>query len=74
MSKNENILLDATLRAVVDRNAFRAMLKNGHEMIAFIRAQDTELQSCGVGDFVKVEVSPFDMSKGRIINKIGTEQ
>lgn len=74
MSKNENILLDATLRAVLDRNAFRAILKNGHEIIAFRLARDTELQSCGVGDFVKVEMSPYDMSKGRIINKIGTEQ
>ncbi|MFC1467081.1 translation initiation factor IF-1 [Verrucomicrobiota bacterium] len=74
MSKNENILLDATLRDVLDRNAFRAVLKNGHEIIVFVLAQDTELQSCGVGDFVKVEMSPFDMSKGRIINKIGTEQ
>jgi translation initiation factor IF-1 len=74
MSKNENILLDAVLRDVLDRNAFRAMLKNGHEIIAFILAQDVELQSCGVGDFVKVEMTPYDMSKGRIINKIGTEQ
>lgn len=74
MSKNENILLDVKLRDVLDRNAFRAVLKNGHEIIAFMLAQDTELLSCGVGDFVKVEMSPFDMSKGRIINKIGTEQ
>jgi translation initiation factor IF-1 len=72
MSKNENILLDARLRAVIDRNAFLAMLKNGHELVAFRRAQDTELQSCGVNDFVKIEMSSFDMSKGRIVNKIGT--
>ena len=71
MSKNENIFLDASLRDVLDRNAFRAVLKNGHEIIAYRLAQDNELQSCGVGDFVKVEMSPFDMSKGRIINKIG---
>jgi len=74
MNKNENILLDATLRDVLDRNAFRAVLKNGHEIIAFIRAQDTELLSCRIGDFVKIEVSPYDMSKGRLVNKNGTEQ
>ncbi len=74
MSKNENILLDAELRDVLDRDAFRAVLKNGHEIIVFRKVQDAELQSCNVGDFVKVEMSPYDMSKGRIINKIGTEQ
>ena len=71
MNKNENILLDARLRAVIDRNAFRAILDNGHEIIAFRRVQDAELQSCIVNDFVKVEMSPFDMSKGRIVKRLG---
>lgn len=59
---------------MIDRNAFRAVLKNGHEIIAYIQAQDTELLSCTVGDFVMIEVSPYDMSKGRLVNKNGTEQ
>jgi translation initiation factor IF-1 len=47
---------------------FRAELKNGHRLLAHgtrrNRAQVAELKP---GDRVNLELSPFDMSKGRIV-------
>ena len=65
---SENFALDATLKAVLNSTAFRAVLANGHEFTAFA-GRDFELcaMSLQPGTRVRVEMSPFDMSRGRII-------
>jgi translation initiation factor IF-1 len=67
MGECETILLDAQLEAVIDSHAFRAVLGNGHRFTAYITAADREKRRPGNGGFVKVEMSPYDMSVGRII-------
>lgn len=65
---SENFALDATLKAVLNTTAFRAELSNGHEFTAFAKRGEA-LQSAGLrlGMKVRVELSPYDMSRGRII-------
>lgn len=73
MDQGETILLDARLEAVIDSHAFRAVLGNGHRFAAYIEARNREEERPGTGDFVKVEMSPYDMSAGRIIFQVNYE-
>ena len=69
MSKKEKIRLDAVLVGVIASTAFQAKLPNGHEITAYI-AKENKADwdgSLEPGDKVKVELSPFDMSKGTIV-------
>ena len=67
MDECETILLDAQLEAVIDSHAFRAVLGNGHRLTAYIEVRNREKNRPENGSFVKVEMSPYDMSVGRII-------
>jgi translation initiation factor IF-1 len=67
MEKKETILLDACLKSVIDNNAFDAELRNGHRFVAFLRRGDRDGFMPQVGEQVTVEMSPYDMSKGRLV-------
>lgn len=67
MTARETILLDAQLEAVIDSHAFRAVLENGHRFTAYVAARDREKRCPETGDRVNVEMSPYNMSAGRII-------
>lgn len=67
MSKKETNLLDARIICVIDNNAFGAELPNGHRIVAFSGRGEKVPESLGIGDEVKVEMSPYDMSKGRLV-------
>ena len=70
MNKKEEIILDARIVGRVDSLAFRAELKNGHDFIAFLFRDDREMgNNLNPGCSVPVKMSPFDMSKGRILSK-----
>lgn len=65
--KKETILLDAQLISVIDNYAFDAELPNGHRFVAFLgRDSRCSLSPC-VGARYTVEMSPYDMSKGRLV-------
>lgn len=67
MDKKEIILLDARLESVIDNNAFGAELRNGHRFIAFFRRGEASRVELRINDRVSVEMSPYDMSKGRLV-------
>ena len=67
MNKKETILLDARLKTVIDNNAFGAELQNGHRFIAFLGRDDASRVALRINDHVLVEMSPYDMSKGRLV-------
>ena len=67
MCKKEEIFLDAVLGDQIDSRAFRALLSNGHELVAHCGAKEFErLGPLGPGQEVQVCMSPYDMSIGRI--------
>ena len=74
MSKKEEILLDAPLLEELRYPTFRAKLANGHEIIAFAQGSVQEKQLWKPGLQVCVAMSPFDMSKGRILRAAGDER
>ena len=70
MHKKEEIILDAAIVGRLDSHAFRAELRNGHDFTAFLTRADRELgNNLNPGSAVRVKMSPFDMSKGRILSR-----
>lgn len=67
MNKKETILLDAHLLSVIDNNAFDAELRNGHRFVAFFGRGDGPRPALEIGGIARVEMSPYDMSKGRLV-------
>ena len=67
MDKKEIILLDACVVSVIDNNAFGAELCNGHRFTAFLRRDDEGHAIPSIGDKIRVEMSPYDMSKGPMV-------
>ena len=68
MQKSELILLDAKVTEVINDRAFRAILGNGHDIVAHLPSGQPATQiALRVGDAVKVRMSPFDMSRGEVI-------
>lgn len=65
------IEVEGTIKAVMKGTMFRVALENDHEMLAHISGKMRKnFIRLGVGDRVKLEMSPYDLSKARIIYRI----
>lgn len=67
MAKQGVIEQDGTIAEALSNAMFRVELENGHEIIAHISGK-MRMNYIKIlpGDKVKVEMSPYDLSKGRI--------
>ena len=66
--KKEEILLDAELISPLSCATFQARLDNGHEIVAFpVPKKPASELGLKPGMRVRVEISPYDMQKGKII-------
>ena len=67
MAKQANIELDGTITQALSNAMFRVELENGHEVVAHISGKMRKFYiKLLPGDKVKLEMSPYDLSKGRI--------
>ena len=68
MAKQASIEQDGTIIEALSNAMFRVELENGHEIIAHISGK-MRMHYIKIlpGDKVKIEMSPYDLSKGRII-------
>jgi translation initiation factor IF-1 len=68
MAKEELIEFDGVVQEVLPNTMFRVLLDNGHEMLAHSsgRMRKNRIRVLA-GDRVKVEMTPYDLTKGRII-------
>ena len=67
MAKQDNIELDGTIKQALSNAMFRVELENGHEVVAHISGKMRKFYiKLLPGDKVKLEMSPYDLSKGRI--------
>jgi len=68
MSKQALIKQDGVIIESLSNAMFRVRLENGHEIIAHISGK-MRMHYIKIlpGDRVSVEMSPYDLSKGRII-------
>ena len=67
MSKQDAIKQDGTITEALSNAMFRVKLQNGHEIIATISGK-MRMHYIKIlpGDKVKIEMSPYDLTKGRI--------
>lgn len=67
MPKQDMIQLEGTVTESMPNAMFRVKLENDHEIIAHISGKMRKFYIRILpGDRVSVEVSPYDLSKGRI--------
>jgi len=67
MAKEESIVLEGTVKEVLPNATFRVELENGHTVLATIAGKMRRFRIRVLqGDRVTVEVSPYDLSRGRI--------
>ncbi len=67
MAKEEAIELEGTVSEVLPSATFRVHLTNGHDVLATMAGKMRRHRiRVLAGDRVSVEVSPYDLSRGRI--------
>ena len=68
MAKEEPIELQGTVTQVLPNTMFRVELENGHKVLAHISGKmRMHFIKILPGDKVTVELSPYDLSRGRIV-------
>ena len=72
MSKQAIILQDGVVTEALPNAMFRVKLENGHEILAHISGK-MRMHYIRIlpGDKIKVEMSPYDLSKARIVYRLG---
>lgn len=69
--KEEAIELEGSIAAVLAGTMFRVRLKNGHEVLAHISGKmRKKFIRLVIGDNVKIEMSPYDPDKARIVYRL----
>ncbi|MCC8192023.1 MAG: translation initiation factor IF-1 [Ruminococcus sp.] len=67
MSKSDAIEVEGVVKEALRNTTFRVELQNGHEILAHISGKlRTNYIRIVPGDKVTVEMSPYDLTKGRI--------
>ncbi|HGY91759.1 MAG TPA: translation initiation factor IF-1 [Planctomycetes bacterium] len=68
MAKEEAITVDAVVREALPNARFRVELPNGHMVLAYVSGRMRKhFIRILPGDTVTIELSPYDLSKGRIV-------
>ena len=67
MAKDDVIELEGTVLEALPNAMFRVELENGHKILAHISGKMRKFFiKIAIGDKVTVEISPYDLGKGRI--------
>ena len=68
MAKADAIRVDAVVREALPNAVFKVALENGHEILAHVSGK-MRMNFIRIlpGDSVTVELSPYDLSRGRIV-------
>ncbi|MDP1675464.1 MAG: translation initiation factor IF-1 [Bacteroidota bacterium] len=67
MAKQDAIKIDGVITETLPNASFRVKLDNGHEILSHISGKmRMHYIKILVGDKVTVELSPYDLTKGRI--------
>ncbi|HLM84507.1 MAG TPA: translation initiation factor IF-1 [Candidatus Bathyarchaeia archaeon] len=72
MAKDKEIIkLDGVVKETLPSTTFRVELENGHEILAHISGRmRVNYIRLLPGDRVSVEMSPYDLTKGRIVKRL----
>lgn len=67
-NKEEKLTLDGKIVEALPNTTFRVKLENGPEVLAYLSGKMRKYYiRVLLGDRVRVELSPYDLTKGRIV-------
>lgn len=70
MAKDENLELNGVVKECFPNTTFRVETESGHELLAYLAGKLRKHYIRVLpGDHVRIEISPYDLSKGRIIRR-----
>ena len=68
MANEEKIELEGTVVEALPNTQFKVELENGHQVLAYLSGKMRKNYiRILLGDRVKLEITPYDMDRGRII-------
>ena len=71
MAKEERIEFEGTVIEALPNAMFRVEIENGHKILAYVSGKmRTHFIRILPGDKVIVELSPYDLSRGRIVYRV----
>jgi translation initiation factor IF-1 len=70
MSVNEAFKVEARVIEALPNGTYRAELSNGHRLTAFAAGRAKKIfAGLKAGDAVKLQLTPYDLSTGRILSE-----
>jgi len=74
MARDDGIQVEGAVVEVLPNGTCRVELANGHRVLAYVAAKARlSLARLAPGDRVQLEMSPYDLSEGRIMLEDGTD-
>jgi translation initiation factor IF-1 len=68
MAKEEKIQVEGTIVEALPGTQFKVRLDNGHEVLAYLSGKMRKYYiRILLGDRVRVDMSPYDLNRGRIV-------
>jgi translation initiation factor IF-1 len=68
LPKEDLLTLDGLVEEILPDARFRVLLENGHRIIVYTAGKMRKYRiRTLVGDRVQIEMSPYDMEKGRLV-------
>ena len=76
MAKEEDkIVVEGTVIEALPGTQFKVRLENGHEILAYLSGKMRKYYiRILLGDRVRVEISPYDLTRGRIVYRYKKHQ
>lgn len=70
MAKDDHLELNGVVKECFPNTTFRVECENGHELLAYLAGKLRKHYIRVLpGDHVRIQISPYDLSKGRIIRR-----
>ena len=70
MGKEDHIELDGVARECFPNTTFRVECENGHQLLAYLAGKLRKHYIRVLpGDHVRIQISPYDLSRGRIVRR-----
>ena len=69
-ASQQKVEVEGTIVEALPNTQFRVRLDNGHEVLAYISGRMRKYYiRILLGDRVRVELSPYDLSRGRVVHR-----
>jgi translation initiation factor IF-1 len=74
-TKEEKLVLEGTIVEALPNTSFKVELENGHTVLAYLSGKMRKYYiRVLLGDRVRVELSPYDLDRGRIVYRYKSNQ